>query len=80
MAKRKKVAEPESTIEMSINGHQLSGEQRGGVWAFQCPDWPDLVEKWNGDTIATNIIGAFTSRALAGAVRFRMIAAEITRG
>ena len=77
MAKRRRPepkTEPEGVISLAVNGHTLSGEQRNGVWRFTCPDWPDLAEKWSGDTITGNVIGEFMARTLAGAVTVRRLA------
>lgn len=71
MAKRKR--EPESVVELSVNGHTLRGEARGGVWSFSCPDFPEVAAKWGGDTTARNAIDDFMARALAGAVKCRVI-------
>lgn len=75
MGKRKSKATPAEQFRMAINGHELIGVNCGDGWAFTCPSWPALAERWNGDTIVVNIVEEFTRRALAGAITVRRLAA-----
>ena len=78
MAKKKPkaaapVTAPESVMHMAVNGHELSGEKRGGKWTFTCPSWPDLAEKWAGADEFSSILGDYMARALAGAITVRRL-------
>ena len=66
--------EPESTLRMHVNGHELTGEKRSGSWTFACPDFPDLARTYSGDTTMGHMVEAYMLRALAGAIRIRELA------
>lgn len=67
MAKGKAKLKPEANYRLVINGHELSGVKYGGRWTFACGSWPDLVDAHNGCADASDIIEAFTRRALGEA-------------
>ena len=54
----------DSHFRIEVNGHMLTGTDAGGVWAFECPEWPDLVELHAGENYLQGIAGDFTLRAL----------------
>ena len=54
----------DSHFRIEVNGHTLTGTNAGGVWAFECPEWPDLVELHAGEDYPQGIAGDFTMRAL----------------
>ena len=72
MAKRSKKAEqaaPEGVVEMSVNGHSLSGACVGGKWRWTCPSWPEMAERHSGDASTGPMLEEYMRACLAGSVR-----------
>ena len=62
MKKRK----AESRLSLSINGHTLTGDNRGGAWSFRCDSWPSLARAFSGHDDVAGIVERFVADALAG--------------
>lgn len=72
MARRTKAqmrppVEPTARLLLVVNGHELTGT-KFAVWTFHCRDWPELADKYAGESTTTWIVEEFLGRALAGAI------------
>jgi hypothetical protein len=70
------VPETDAILEMSVNGHILTGRKAYGAWVFNCDDWPDLAAMHRGDLDPIGVIADFMAKALAGAVAVPEAAAD----
>lgn len=56
-------------LKLELNGHaMIATREAGRGWLFQCPEWPEIAQRYNGAQDAEAAIAEFMTKAFTGAV------------